>query len=163
MAFKFFTIPIQNTDAAEAELNGFLGGHKVLSVDRRWVDQGPTSFWVFCVDYLDPALTGGAGSRQGKQRPKVDYHDVLSPDDFAVFAKLRDLRKEIAQAEAVPVYAIFTNEQLAQMVQKKIRDKSDLETIGRVGDARIEKYGPRFLEFLTQEWGTGNETDGESV
>ena len=27
---------------------------------------------------------------------------------------MRDVRKEIAQAEGVPVYTIFTNEQLAQ-------------------------------------------------
>ena len=33
-----------------------------------------------------------------------------------MFSRLRELRKELAQTEAVPVYALFTNEQLAQMV-----------------------------------------------
>ena len=121
MAFKFFTVPIQNSEAAEAELNGFLGSHKILSVDRRWVDQGSASFWSFCVDYLDSAGAGAPGQPRG--RGKIDYREVLSPEDFAVFAKLRDLRKEIGQAEAVPVYTIFTNEQLAQMVQKRTRTK----------------------------------------
>jgi hypothetical protein len=41
MAFRFFTVPIQNAEQAEAELNGFLRSHKVLSIDRRWVEQGP--------------------------------------------------------------------------------------------------------------------------
>ena len=48
---------------------------------------------------------------------KVDYKEILTPEQFAVFARLRELRKEIASREAVPVYTIFTNEQLSQMVQ----------------------------------------------
>ena len=39
MALKFFTVPIQNSGPAEEELNAFLNSHKVLSVDRRWVDR----------------------------------------------------------------------------------------------------------------------------
>jgi len=110
MAFKFFTVPILNSDAAESELNAFLRSHRVLSVDRRCVDQGPSSFWSFCVDYLEQGAAGSSGSRQPANRSKVDYREVLSPEAFAGFAKLRDLRKQIAQADAVPVYTIFANE-----------------------------------------------------
>ncbi len=154
MAFKFFTIPVSDAAVAEAELNGFVRQHKVLSVDRRWVEQGPSSFWAFCLDFLDApskeAISAGAGDR----RTRVDYKELLKPEEFALFAKLRDLRKEIAQTEAVPIYTIFTNEQLARMVQTKARTKSALEQIAGVGDARIEKYGTRVLEFLEQQWTT---------
>ena len=92
-----------------------------------------------------------------RARNKVDYRERLSPEDFAVFARLREVRKEIAQADAVPVYAIFTNEQLAQMVQARATTKAALEKIAGVGDARIEKYGPRVLEFLHQQWGGDDE------
>jgi hypothetical protein len=44
MAFQIFTVPIRDPVAAQQELNSFLQAHKVLSVDRRWVDQGPDSF-----------------------------------------------------------------------------------------------------------------------
>jgi superfamily II DNA helicase RecQ len=87
----------------------------------------------------------------------------LSQEDFAVFAKLRDLRKEVAQETGVPVYTIFTNEQLAQMVQKKARTKPDLEAITHVGDGRIEKWGSRFLDFLSQQWDGEDETGREPV
>jgi superfamily II DNA helicase RecQ len=113
----------------------------VLSIDRRWVEQGATSFWTFCVDYLDGEAIGSAGDRG--VRGKVDYKEVLSPDEFTVFAKLRGARKEIAQAEAVPVYTIFTNEQLAQMVKARAATKGDLEKIAGLEDGRIEKYGAR--------------------
>jgi hypothetical protein len=129
MAYRFFTISIRDEGPAAADLNGFLRSRRVLSVDRRWVDQGSESFWSFCVDYLESSgeATGGAPpGRNGTNRGKVDYREVLSPEDFAVFARLRQARKEIAQADAVPVYTIFTNEQLAQMVQARATTKAAL-------------------------------------
>jgi HRDC domain len=51
---------------------------------------------------------------------------------------LRSLRKELAQTEAVPVYTLFTNEQLAQMVQRRYQSKSDLGQIEGVGDGALQ-------------------------
>ncbi len=149
MAFRVFTIPISYPDLAEAELNSFLRSHRVLSIERRWVDQGPASFWAFCVDYLDAAIPR-ANNRfdRGGQRPKVDYKEKLSAGDFEVYCKLREFRKQLSQTEAVPVYTVFTNEQLAHMAEKKARSKASLEEITGVGDARLEKYGERLLTFL---------------
>jgi len=53
MAYRFFIVPVREGNEAAAELNGFLQSHRVLAVDRRWVDQGTESFWSFCVDYLE--------------------------------------------------------------------------------------------------------------
>lgn len=149
MALRFFTIPVAQPEPTASELNSFLANHRVLVVERHLIDQGGGSFWAVCVDYLEgsPVSTG----RPGPSRGKVDYKEILSAEEFTLFAKLRDLRKEIAQAEAVPVYTIFTNEQLAGMVQAKATTKSDLESIAGVGDARIEKYGDRFLTCLNEK------------
>jgi len=40
MAYRVFTLPVHNPGAAETELNGFLASHLVLSVDRRFVEEG---------------------------------------------------------------------------------------------------------------------------
>jgi hypothetical protein len=37
---KFFTVSLAGGGQAEAKLNAFLRGRKVLAVDRRWVEQG---------------------------------------------------------------------------------------------------------------------------
>jgi superfamily II DNA helicase RecQ len=153
MSYHFFTIPIRAAEPAQAELNAFVRSHRVLSVDRRWVDQGESSFWAFCVDYLDSSGSAAAIAGQEPGRGRVDYRERLSAEDFAVFARLRALRKELAQAEAVPVYKVFTNEQLARMVQARAATRADLESIAGIGDARIEKYGPRVLEVLHLQWG----------
>lgn len=161
MGFKFFLIPVRDNSAVESELNAFLCGHRILSVDRRWVDLGHDSFWSLCVDYLDGDQPTGDNGRN-RSRTK-DYKEVLSPDDFSVFVKLRELRKEIAQAEAIPVYAVFTNEQLAKMVETRVKSTSDLEAIAGVGDARIGKYGDRFLTCLQTCWTRSDETDGTAL
>ena len=146
MALKFFTVAIRDSAPAEAELNAFLNSQRILAVDRKFVDLGENSFWVLCVDYL-PSAGSIPGQVFGK-KARIDYREILAPEDFALFVKLRDLRKQIAQAEAVPVYTIFTNDQLAEMVRLRANSKADLEKIAGVGDARIGKYGSKFLEPL---------------
>lgn len=57
----FVTIPVFESDAAEAELNRFLAGHRVLAVDRQLVADGPRSAWTVCVSYVDrPVTASGA-------------------------------------------------------------------------------------------------------
>jgi superfamily II DNA helicase RecQ len=162
MSFKFFIVPIREGGTAEAQLNAFLASHKVLSVDRRWVEQGADSFWSFCVDHLAHGTPPGAESPRARPREPVDYKERLPPEQFAVFSRLRDLRKEIAQAEAVPMYTIFTNEQLAKLVTERVRTAPALEKVEGVGEARAKRYGPRFLELLGRLLGPEQEADGKA-
>ncbi len=62
MALKFFQIPIREFQAIEMELNAFLRGQRVLSVDRRWVDLGQDSLWAICIDYLDSGWNNDAAN-----------------------------------------------------------------------------------------------------
>ena len=48
MQLKMFVIPIKNVSEAEAEMNGFLRGHRVLAVKKEFVPDGENSFWTFC-------------------------------------------------------------------------------------------------------------------
>ncbi len=149
MGLKFFHVFSRDPGAMETELNSFLARHRVVNVERRFVESGAESFWAICVDYLEGNGGGGAvhGS-PGRSERKVDYKEVLSAEQFAVFAKLRELRKSVAEREAVPVYAVFTNEQLAAMVQGGVDSRSKLRSIEGIGDAKVEKYGEVFLGLL---------------
>lgn len=146
MALTFFTVPVRDSTAAEGALNSFLSAHRVLAVDRRFVDLGENSLWAVCVDTL-PTQSGPPGLPFGK-KTRIDYREALPPHEFAAFAKLRDVRKQLALAEAVPVYTIFTNDQLADMVRRRAATPADLEAIAGVGDARVSKYGTAFLAAL---------------
>lgn len=156
MTLRFFRIPTQGDLAIEASLNQVLNSHRILRVDRNLVDDGSDSFWAICVEHLPPNTNtpDTNASSRFSPRSKVDYRVLLSESDFAVFAKLRDRRKEIAARDAVPVYAIFTNEQLAQMVLQKANSNSALEKISGIGDARVAKYGDAMLQILCNPGGT---------
>jgi superfamily II DNA helicase RecQ len=152
MALRVFTIPIHGSEAAQEELNAFLRGHRIIAIDKRWVEQGTASFWCFCVEYLDPAVTPSTARRAGQStspRQRVDYREILDPTEFARYARLREWRKTSAEREAVPVYTLFTNEQLAQMVQQRVTTKTALEQVPGVGASKVEKYGDALLTILT--------------
>jgi len=146
MQLKLFVLPVKNLAAAEAEMNAFLRGHRVLAVKKEFVPDGENSFWTFCVEYLDGAPAGALPL--GSKPPKVDYKEVLKPEEFEVFSRLREWRKAVAEKEGVPVYVVLSNEQLAQMVQRRVTTKAGLKEIEGVGDARVEKYGEAILERL---------------
>jgi superfamily II DNA helicase RecQ len=160
MALKFFHMAVRGDPSVEEELNAFLSSHRVLSVERRFVDLGENSFWALCVDYL-PGTNGQPTAGFGK-KGRIDYREVLPPEQFAVFAHLRELRKQLAQSESVPVYTIFTNDQLADMVRRNVNSKADLEAIAGVGDSRISKYGAQFLARLRAA-APKNEASGKPV
>jgi len=158
---RFFTIPIQESTEAAGELNGFLSNHRVLTIERHFVTDGGNSVWAICVNYLGSADRPGAEKRGGR----IDYRDVLNDADFAVFAKLRSLRKTLAEQDGVPAYALFTNEQLADMVRKKVTTIKAMEQISGVGPARTKKYGAAFLEILKAQVPAdagADATDGEA-
>lgn len=148
MQLKMFVIPIKNISEAEAEMNGFLRGHRVLAVKKEFVPDGENSFWTFCVEYLDGNILVTRGASSSQKAPKVDYKEVLSSEEFELFSRLRDWRKAAAEMEGVPVYAVFTNGQLAEVVQKQITSKAGLKEIEGVGDARVDKYGEALLRLL---------------
>jgi hypothetical protein len=105
MAYGMFTLPVRDPGAAATELNGFLASHRVLSVDRRFALDGERSLWTFCVDFVDARRGSSSSSAAGGtwKRDRTDYREGLNAEDFAVFAKLREIRKAIAQVECVPV------------------------------------------------------------
>ena len=146
MRYRFFTIPIHDDGAAADALNRCLAEARVLAVDRQFVADGPNSAWAVCVavhdgDGRSPPATRRAG--------KIDYKEVLSADDFAVFARLRELRKQLAERDGVPPYAVFTNEQLAAIVQERVTSAAALKAIDGIGDARVEKYAAPVLGIMT--------------
>jgi len=99
------------------------------------------------IEYLSGE--GATSAKSGKaNRKRVDYKEVLSPEDFALFVRLRDWRKQVAASEGVPVYTIFNNEQLAVIAERRISSLSELQGIEGVGEARVKKYGETIVSIL---------------
>jgi superfamily II DNA helicase RecQ len=143
MRYKIFTYPIPPPEEPE-ELNGFLSSSRVVSVQSHLVEKNKIPYLIFIVEYLD------SNKMKNQAIPKIDYRETLSEGDFIIFSMLRDLRKSIAEKEGVPVYAIFTNAQLACMVVEKMQDTKELDSIQGVGKTKIEKYGYAFIDLCRE-------------
>ena len=144
MQYQIFNVPIPDSTKETDALNTFINGVKVVSCTKELVHIEKSAFWSFVVEYYKEVNI----NKENATTSKIDYREVLSEEDFAIFAKLRDLRKKLAEASGVPVFAVYTNEQLAQMVQKKCNSKTSLMSINGIGDKKIEQYGTQTLEFL---------------
>ncbi|NDK36783.1 HRDC domain-containing protein [Rhodovulum sulfidophilum] len=147
MRVDFFTIPVQAGAEATEELNRLLSSTRILTVDRQFVADGASSFWSVCVVSQTGPVKPGK-SPAGK-KGAVDYREILSAEDFAIYARLRDLRKELAEREGVPPYAVFTNEQLAAIVQGRVSSLTALRKIDGIGEARADKYGKSVVTLMT--------------
>ncbi len=157
LQYKFFIIPIRSAAETEPELNRFLRSVRVITTHREFVAQGENSFWCMAVEYLSDGSPQSHSENTAGSKNRPDYRELLSPEDFAVFAKLREWRKEVAEKEAVPAYTVFTNEQLAKIAEKRIIVKSGLQEINGVGEARIKKYGDAVIGIVAQEIKSGEQ------
>ena len=154
MQIRIFTIPLfDNTEQTE-EINAFLRGHKVLTLDRQQVTFGEHAFWTFCVSYLPSQTNSGIGQTQQKQA-KPDYKEILDEETFARFSQLRLIRKQLAEKDAVPAYAVFTDSELAEIARLEELEPNKLKTIQGIGQKKTEKYGhalcEKYKELTKQE------------
>lgn len=148
---RFFSIPVCYESGAETELNDFLRTVRLITIHRELICQEGRYYWIVAVEY---SADGYKSAREtATTRKRIDYKEVLSPENFAVFSKLREWRKEAAAKESIQLYAVFTNDQLAAMVEKKITTKAGLKEVDGVGDARVEKYGAEVLGILRKAFG----------
>ena len=143
----------------EHDLNRFLRSVKALTVHREFVAQGQGSFWCMAIEYLSDGSDKANNKINRENRNRIDYKEVLSPEDFAVFARLREWRKQLAASEAVPVYTIFTNEQLACIARKRVKTPSELKALEGVGEARVSRYGESVMKIVAEAEKGSNESE----
>ncbi len=132
---EHFFIPIADDREAIDECNRFLRAVKVLELERECISEKGVVGWSILIHYLQTE----AKSTKSK-KAKIDYKEVLSDEDFLIFSELRKKRKLLAEADGVPVYSVFTNEQLAEIARSKITTVAALSAVEGVGEAKLKKY-----------------------
>jgi superfamily II DNA helicase RecQ len=142
---SFFVSPFGEASACD-DLNGFLKSHRIINVEKRLVDGERGTGWLFLVEYGSEAKPQSGPS----SAPRVDYREILSEQQFALYDKLRTLRKELAEKQGLPVYAIFTNEHLSIMVKNKMSTLKDIASLSGVGESKVKQYGAVFLAAIAE-------------
>ena len=68
-----------------------------------------------------------------------------------LFDSLRTLRKELAAAEGVPPYVVFSDKTLSAMCETLPSDREAFLEVPGVGSVKLEKYGDAFIDAI-KEW-----------
>lgn len=76
---------------------------------------------------------------------------LSTPDyDRALFAKLKYLRKVIAEQDDIPPFVVFSDATLADMADKFPESQYDFLDIHGVGQTKLERYGERFIAAISK-------------
>ena len=94
MKTKFFTIPVMDSDAAESALNQFCDQHTIVDIQRHY--DSARGIWAVCVIWLAQDGELPKDNKQNSRKPKVDYREVLSAEDFEKFSQLRNRNRNDA-------------------------------------------------------------------
>jgi superfamily II DNA helicase RecQ len=116
---------------------------------------GLPGHWSVLVFY-EGAATQGQGPSDTRAAPQLlevapdDSARALTPEQQAVYSRLREWRSRRASAEGKPAYTIANNAVLMDIARRHmtIRAVDDLLRISRFGPARAARYGPDILQLL---------------
>jgi ATP-dependent DNA helicase RecQ len=91
----------------------------------------------------------GAGGGSGAGSAKLAAAE-LSPEQEAVFEKLRTWRGATAKEQGVPAYVVFHDATLRQIAVVTPSSLGELAGISGVGESKLAKYGEGILAVLGQ-------------
>ncbi|WHY26673.1 DNA helicase RecQ [Bacillus wiedmannii] len=86
------------------------------------------------------------GKENVLRKERVETRQIVQ--DHPLFEVLREVRKEIAQGEGVPPFVIFSDQTLKDMCAKMPQSDSELLTVKGIGEHKLVKYGPHFLQAV---------------
>ncbi|MBE6304390.1 MAG: helicase [Bacteroidales bacterium] len=143
MQIQIFSIPILGGEEMMQELNRFLRANRVSDIQKSITETGGTSYWTFCITYLPQ--TGVKAIESETRKGKIDYREVLDEPIFARFCEFRKVRKQIAEEQSIPPFAVFTDAELAEIAKLETVTVSSMKSIQGIGTKKAEKYGEYFI------------------
>ncbi|HEX6997954.1 MAG TPA: DNA helicase RecQ [Gammaproteobacteria bacterium] len=73
---------------------------------------------------------------------------TLRDADRPLWEALRECRRRLAAEQNLPPYVIFHDATLLEMIARRPTSAAELLTVSGVGQAKLDRYGERFLEVL---------------
>jgi ATP-dependent DNA helicase RecQ len=83
-----------------------------------------------------------------RKKPRASALGDVPEAERDLWEALRECRRRLATEQNLPPYVIFHDATLRQMLAERPADRSALLRISGVGQAKLERYGDRFLEVL---------------
>lgn len=136
MLLRIFTLPFDPVIESfpDEVITEFCLNKKVHKLESQFFQQEGRAYWSVSVHY--EILAKG----EDKTRDLDEYQKLL-------FERLREWRKETAHNYGVPVYLIATNQQLVEIIRRKVQTVEAMKGVKGFGRGKMERYG---LQILAQ-------------
>ena len=148
LQYAAFLLPLYAGSSEQDELNRFLRGHRIVQTRKELVESQGVCNWAILAEYLD---SPEKSSVDQQIKGKVDYKEILNAADFSLFSKLREIRKKLSEENGLPVYAVCTNEQLAEIAKRRPKNLTECMQIDGIGQSKADKYVPALLKCISSE------------
>ena len=79
---------------------------------------------------------------------------AMTGENDELFEALRALRKRLADEAGMPPYIVFNDASLREMAQRQPKTLPEFSTIVGVGQAKLVRYGGRFVELIRERVGS---------
>ncbi|TCN79677.1 ATP-dependent DNA helicase RecQ [Shewanella fodinae] len=89
----------------------------------------------------EPRLTLAVSRRRHGHQPPLNY-------DRKLFARLKSLRREVAEELDVPPYLVFNDATLAEMAALLPTSEGELLAVNGVGERKLARFGQQFLDEI---------------
>ena len=147
MPFEIITLPFmhERQGFSAGLLNDFCLNKKIISYHTEFFNHQNRPYWTVFLEY-EPIL-------EQKTDPTAD----LTGPEQLLYQRLREWRKEKAEAQGLPVYIICTNQQLADIVKNKPQTHEALKMIKGFGKKKMEKLAADIIKIITTFYETKHE------
>lgn len=99
-----------------------------------------------------------AAAGKGSASKAARRSELLTSRGLNLFDQLRQVRTEIARAEGMPPYIIFSDKSLTDMCIKLPFNRSEMLNVAGVGENKFERFGEQFLAAIKEFTGEKKET-----
>ncbi len=86
----------------------------------------------------------------GNMRSPTGDETALQPNEQRLFEALRARRSEIARAEKVPAFVVFSDRTLVELARSRPPSLAAFSDVRGVGETKLERYGEKFLAVIRQ-------------
>ena len=139
MNVKIFTIHFDKEmmDFNTSELDDFCANKKIITQKSQFFEVENRPFWTVSVEYEEVV-----------HFDKLE--DNLDKTQKELFSRLKIWRINTARQAGIPPYIIANNNQLAEIVLRKITTKTRLADIKGIGTKKVATYGKAIIDITTK-------------
>lgn len=83
--------------------------------------------------------------------PHPSHNPAIATDDDALFERLREYRRLIAEELKMPAFYVFSDKTLREIARTRPSTHDELLALPGIGPAKLDAFGDRFLKFLRNQ------------